>query len=107
MIKSRRKGKDGELELALTLREMGINARRGQQFHGGAESPDVVTEWPIHVECKRVERLDINKAMAQSISDSGDKVPTVISRKNGCQWLFTCRLCDLQEIAKTLIELNK
>jgi Holliday junction resolvase len=41
--KSREKGKRGELELAAELRRLfGIEARRGVQYCGGGDSPDVV-----------------------------------------------------------------
>ena len=38
------KGKVGEREFAELLRAHGFDARRGQQFAGGADSPDVVSE---------------------------------------------------------------
>ena len=41
-MNSRTKGKRGELELAKALRLYGYDARRGQQYHGGADSPDVI-----------------------------------------------------------------
>ena len=40
--KSRNKGKVGEREVANLLKSYGYEARRGQQFHGGGDSPDVV-----------------------------------------------------------------
>ena len=46
--KSRDKGKAGERELASKLREYGYDARRGVQFHGGPDSPDVVGLPGIH-----------------------------------------------------------
>jgi len=56
--KSRNKGASGERELARELsRLLGIEARRGCQFHGGPGSPDVVADIPdVHIECKRTER---------------------------------------------------
>jgi hypothetical protein len=39
---SRRKGKVGEREFAALLREHGFDARRGVQYSGGVDSPDVV-----------------------------------------------------------------
>jgi hypothetical protein len=52
---SRDKGKRGEREFCELLREHGFDARRGQQFAGGNDSPDVVTDLPCHVEVKRTE----------------------------------------------------
>lgn len=50
---SRDKGARGEREFRDLLREHGFEARRGQQFAGGNDSPDVVTDLPCHVEVKR------------------------------------------------------
>jgi Holliday junction resolvase len=43
MINSKRKGAAGEREWALTLRQHGWDARRGQQF-SGIEGEDVVSD---------------------------------------------------------------
>ena len=72
MVNSNQKGKRGERELAKLIREFGINARRGQQFSGSPDSPDVVTDlkdW--HFEVKRTESLSVYKAMDQAASDCG------------------------------------
>ena len=64
-MNSREKGKRGERQWRDELRANGYGARRGQQFSGSAESPDVVCEglpW-IHFEVKAVERLNIEEAM--------------------------------------------
>ena len=93
---SRNKGKRYERELANYLSDNGFPSRRGQQFSGGGDSPDVVSEeFPFHIEAKRTERLMLYDAMTQSIRDSGDKPPCVIHRKNNSESMFTCRLSDL------------
>ena len=88
-INSRQKGAGGEREFAKLCREHGYDVRRGQQFNG-LEGEDVVGLEGFHVEVKRVERLNLDKAMEQSIRDckSGD-VPIVAHRKNGKPWLIT------------------
>ena len=98
-INSRAKGARYERELAHYLEENGFPARRGQQFAGGSDSPDVISEeFPFHIEAKRTERLMIYDAMTQSIRDAGDKPPCVIHRKNNSESMFTCRLSDLVEL---------
>lgn len=93
---SRNKGKRYERELANYLSDNGFPSRRGQQFSGGGDSPDVVSEeFPFHIEAKRTERLMLYDAMSQSIRDAGDKPPCVIHRKNNSESMFTCRLSDL------------
>jgi hypothetical protein len=72
-MNSREKGKRGERQWRDELRAHGFAARRGQQFAGGAESPDVVCEelaW-IHFEVKAVERLNIEDSMEQARKDCG------------------------------------
>lgn len=100
MTNSRRKGAVGEREIAKYLREHGFTeARRGQQFKGGADSPDVVGLTGFHVEVKRVERLDLNAAMDQSIRDSApDEKPIVVHRRNNDYWKVTMRLDDFMEV---------
>lgn len=88
-MNSREKGKRGELELAAFLKEHGIEARRGVQFKGGADSPDVVTDLKdIHIECKRVESGSLYAWLAQATRDAGEgKLPVVAHRKNGKIWV--------------------
>lgn len=101
MTNSRRKGASGERELAKKLREYGYEARRGQQYCGSNGDADVVGIPGIHIECKRVESLNIKKAMQQSISDSKDgEIPVVMHRKNGEKWKVTMTLDDFIKIYK-------
>ena len=89
-MNSKRKGKVGELEWAEYLRNHGFEARRGQQFSGGNDNPDVMSNIPnIHFEVKRVESLNVDKAMKQAVNDAGDKIPVVAHRKNNQDWLIT------------------
>ena len=48
------------------LRGHGYEARRGQQFKGTADGPDVVTNLPYHIEVKLQENLNLHKAMEQT-----------------------------------------
>lgn len=95
----KRKGSDGERELAELLRSAGINAHRNDQMYtGGKNNPDVYAEingQPLHIEVKRVERLNILEAMQQAIRDAAeDSFPVVAHRKNRSQWLVTMPLKD-------------
>ena len=55
-INGRQKGAQGEREFATVLKDLGIEARRGQQFSGGKDSPDVVADLTgVHFEVKRVQ----------------------------------------------------
>lgn len=94
-MNSRQKGARGERELALTLRELGYETRRGQQFSGANGDADVVGLPKIHIECKRVEHLNIDDALDQSIRDARDgEIPVVMHRKNHTPWKVTLLLSD-------------
>lgn len=101
-MNSRRKGADGERELSNILKEAGFSeCRRGQQYCGANGDPDIVGLPGIHIECKRVEALNIDKAMDQARNDAkeGD-VPVVCHRKNGRKWKVTLSLEDFLELYK-------
>lgn len=97
----RDKGANGERELSKILRENGFETRRGQQYCGAGGDPDVIGLDGIHIEVKRVEKLNIEKAMEQAINDhkEGTK-PTVFHRKNRKPWLVTMLLEDWLELYK-------
>lgn len=98
-INSREKGKRGEEELANYLKGKGYNARRGVQYSGASGDPDVIGLPGIHIECKRVEKLNLDSALVQSVRDArAGEIPVVIHRKNRQQWRITLRLCDFLEI---------
>lgn len=93
-INSRAKGAAAERELANYLKDWGIAARRGQQFSGSPDSPDIVADIPgWHIECKRVENFSLYPAMAQAQRDmpKGHK-PVVIHRRNGQAWVAIVEL---------------
>ena len=102
MINSRQKGAAGERELADFLRQHDVGARRGQQFHGGPGSPDVVTDLDgIHFECKRVERGSLYDWLAQAQRDAGEgKIPVVAHRRNRKEWVAILPLAELLKLLK-------
>lgn len=90
MMNSRSKGKRGELELSHFLKKHGFETRRGQQYCGANGDADVVGIEGIHIECKRVEKLNLDSAYLQAVSDARDgEVPTVWHRKNRQPWMVT------------------
>jgi len=96
-MNSRAKGARGERELAEWLRERGVSARRGQQFSGGTESPDVVTDLKhVHFECKRVEAGNPYDWLAQAQRDAGtNKIPVVAHKRNRKEWIAILPLEEL------------
>ena len=75
-VNSKRKGADGERELAKKLNEYGFSTRRSVQYNGKADDgkADLVNLPGIHIECKRVERLNVSEAMTQAINDAKDEI---------------------------------
>lgn len=104
MVNSIEKGKRGERELADFIREQGFTARRGQQFSGGGDSPDVVHNIPgIHIECKRTETLQMWPALAQAQADCkpGD-MPVVFHRPSRRPWIVVLGASDFLTIMTQL-----
>ena len=100
-MNGKRKGKDGELEAARLLRFYGYNARRGVQYKGGADSPDVVGIPGAHIEVKRTERTALYDWIAQAKADSApDEIPVVMHRKNRAQWLAILSFDDFMKMYK-------
>ena len=100
-MNSKQKGANGERELSRKLTEYGYKCRRGQQYCGANGDADVVGLPGIHIECKRVERLNLYDAMAQSKHDAKpNELPTVFHRKNRCDWLVTMSIDDFMKMYK-------
>lgn len=88
------------MELARLLQGYGYDVQPGwAQSYG--EVPDLTGLPGIHIECKRVERLNVSEAMAQAVMDAQrfqDGAPTVFHRRNRGPWLVTQRLDDWAEL---------
>ena len=105
-INSNQKGKKGELELAAILKSYGYeDSRRGQQYCGSNGDADVVGLPEIHIECKRVEKLNIYDAVEQSKNDARTgEMPVVMHRKNRKEWLVTMPLDDWMKLYEKMVE---
>ena len=107
---SRQKGKRGEREAAAELGAiLGVTARRGVQYQGGPDSPDVVLEGvPIHVEAKRTERLSLWAAIEQAKADAPTgSVPLVwhkANRRESVVIVETARLGELVACVRKALE---
>lgn len=106
-MNSNAKGKRGEREFRDVLRAAGYcKARRGQQFSGSNESPDVVCpELPgIHWEVKRCEISKPYTWMDQALTDltkgNDHSIPVVAHKRNGQEWLAILQMVDLLEIIR-------
>jgi hypothetical protein len=100
----REKGKRGERLAAKAVAEaIGLPARRGVQFKGGADSADLEVGLDgVHWEVKFVERESIRAWMHQAEEDSGGKIPVVLSKRSREPWLITLPLERLYEFRTRL-----
>lgn len=107
-INSRQKGARGEREIAHFFQKYGIEARRGQQFSGLQGDADVVGVPYLHLEIKRVQALNLDKAMEQSKRDAREgEVPTVVHRKDRQEWRITLTLEDFMPFFMAYVEQQK
>ena len=93
---SQKKGAAGERELAAILQDYGYDCTRGGSLTFGSVA-DVTGLPGIHIEVKRVEKLNVGEALDQSIRDSErmrDGLPALFHRRNRKPWLVTMRLSD-------------
>jgi Holliday junction resolvase len=105
-MNSCQKGKAGEREFAEYLRDNGFEARRGRQYSGSPESPDVVSNLPFHFEVKRVEKLNLEKACDKAEEDAGGKAWIVAHRRNRGRWLATHPMDRVLEMQRTIDKLK-
>ena len=95
-LKSQKKGAAGERELADCLRRAGYPVSWGGNRTFGC-TPDLSGLPGIHIECKRVEALNVTRAMEQAERDADrfrDGAPAVFHRRNQKPWLVTMLLED-------------
>jgi Holliday junction resolvase len=100
-ILKREKGKRGERGFRDLLRSYGFSARRGQQFSGSPDSPDVVCpELPVHFEVKAGNTHSVDAAFRQCTSECGGSVPVVSSKRDYGDWMVYLRASDFLEIVR-------
>lgn len=90
-MNSRQKGKRGELEFVHFLKSMGHEARRGQQYAGGTDSPDVIAKGilkDVHFEVKRREAGNPYEWLKQAYQDASKlSLPVVAHKRNQEEWI--------------------
>lgn len=104
MTNSRAKGARGELEVSALIREYGFEARRGQQFSGIGESPDVVHSLEgYHIEVKYLADYKLHVLMgkevdswvAQAFRDAKGLQPIIFHRGARGEWFVITFGMDL------------
>jgi Holliday junction resolvase len=106
MVNCKHKGSRGEREVRDLFRDAGFQARRGQQFSGSPDSPDVITDVPwIHVESKFCHSGAFYEFLSQAEADAGlEQIPTVFWRRNGRKWLLVMDAKMFLTLIKKMVE---
>lgn len=97
-INSNKKGKRGELEWAKILSGKGFASRRGQQFKGTPESPDVLgaLDGLIHWEVKRQQNRQIQVWYDTAEAEAPAGAMAVLAHRRDKQdWICTTSLINL------------
>lgn len=106
IINSRDKGARAERHVANVLTERGFIARRGMQFKGGTDSPDIICEElhkAFHFEVKFVNRFDLRAAVEQAKRDClGLKMPVIVHKTNGVPWSVTMDLNEFIDLLQVV-----
>ena len=114
LVNSYQKGARGERAVRDLFRENGFEeAYRTNQFQGNHTdgSSDVSNTPYLHVECKWVERLNIDDAMIQATEDAQlqdrDEIPVVFHKKKHKKVLVTMLADDWFEFYKAYVAINE
>jgi hypothetical protein len=101
---SRQKGKAGERECAAEVTPLFGPARRGVQYSGGPDSPDVhLSDSDLHIEVKRVERPSLWAWVTQARRDAAGRPWCIYTRKNREEPLLIIPLAHMVEVARQVV----
>ncbi len=109
-VNSKTKGKMGEREIALLMRQCGYaNARRSAQYCGNTgDAPDVVGVDGLHIEVKRREQIQDEVFLQQAEREAKKGlVPVVMYRRSREKWKVCIRLDLFMLIWKELTDLQR
>jgi Holliday junction resolvase len=106
---SRRKGASGEREAAAEINRLfpGVAASRSAR-NGVDQAEDIhhgITG--VHLEVKRTETLSLYEAMKQAKVAAGGKIPVILHRRNGKEWLAITPLGCLPGLAYVLTAIEE
>jgi hypothetical protein len=105
-INSCLKGKKGERLAAKLINDLfpGAEARRGQQFKGTPDSPDVISNLPgVHIEIKNAQRMMPYGWLKQTELERGvGEVGLVMMKRNNLPWLVCCYANELPQLVRNL-----
>lgn len=102
----REKGKRGEREVAALIREQwGIDARRGRQYRGTDDSPDVVAPIAgVAVEVKFRQQGSPAAWLQEAADAAPQQIPLVFHRRTRAEWIVSVRAVDVPRLVAALRE---
>ena len=99
--RNRIKGQIAEREVATLLRAHGFEARRGRQYKGTDDSPDVTHNMPgFHIEVKNVRSPMFHPWLERCAMEAGEgKSPLLFWRRDRIPWYVVIRADDFLRLA--------
>ena len=105
---SRDKGKRGEREVVELLKSHDFEARRGQQFRGGSDSPDVIHNIPgVFIEVKRTETMSLYPVLEKAKEEAGGAVPVIFHRRSDKPWVVVLEAEAFLDMAEDIRDLTR
>jgi hypothetical protein len=100
----REKGKRGERAAAEVLRALGFtDCRRGRQYAGHPDAPDVVGIPGAHLEVKVRQAGNVTRWLEEAAEDGGpERVPLVMHKRNGEVFKITFFASDIWRLYRLL-----
>ena len=93
---AKQKGREGQKEVVDLIKQyMGFTDDEVRSNPASVTGEDIILsenareKFNFSIEVKRVEKLNIDTAYEQAVSNAGKYIPLVVHRKNGKKWLVT------------------
>jgi Holliday junction resolvase len=106
---SRRKGAGGEREAAAEINRLFPGCAASRSARNGVDQAEDIHHGitGVHLEVKRTETLSLYEAMRQAKVAAGGKIPVILHRRNGKEWLAITPLGCLPGLAYVLTAIEE
>jgi Holliday junction resolvase len=98
----KRKGGEGEREVANIFNDRGLKSRRTVQYNGQAGDSDILVEElsEFFFEVKRQNLINLHEWWKQVTADAKGKTPVLVFRRDRDEWRVVMSLTDWITLAK-------
>jgi len=97
---NRIKGHSFERKIAIELREIYPEAKRGYQARGGTSAAPDVDGTPFFIECKKGKRTNIKAAWKQALDNTDGRPPIAITKDDNQVTMVTMSLVTFKLLTK-------